>query len=208
MRIKICGITRKEDALDAVSAGVHALGFIFYKKSPRYIDPKKARLIIDSLPPFVHVCGVFVDESFETIENISSFCSLDILQLHGNESPEFCQSLSRRVVKAIRIGGQDDIHKVTEYQSSVSGVLLDTKVSSMLGGTGKVFDWTLVSMLENNVVPIILSGGLDSSNIEQALASFDYYAIDVNSGVEESPGVKNTEKVRYFIDVVKNATMS
>ncbi|MDH3348024.1 MAG: phosphoribosylanthranilate isomerase, partial [Desulfobulbaceae bacterium] len=152
IRLKMCGITRLVDAMAGVEAGVDALGFIFYKKSPRNIDPEEARLIIEQLPPFVDVVGVFVDKKRSEVEEIIQYCCLNYAQLHGNESPKYCERLGRHaapcgVIKALRVGGDLTAKDVAPYQEHVKGFLLDTYRKGQPGGTGESFDWSLVQEL-------------------------------------------------------------
>ncbi len=207
VRIKLCGITRLEDAQVAVDAGVDALGFIFYKKSPRNINPDAARLIIEQLPPFVDVVGVFVGKKREELEEIVQYCQLGYAQLHGDESPKYCERLTRftapcQVLKALRVGGELKKKMVTPYNESVRGFLLDTFEKDKAGGTGKVFDWALVNKLELQK-PFILAGGLNSDNIVQAIEAVRPYGVDINSGVEKKPGIKDHKKIHEIIRLVR-----
>jgi len=152
IRIKVCGITRLEDALCAASAGVDALGFIFYRKSPRYIDPEEARQIIDQLPPFIDTVGVFVDQEREEVEEIIHYCRLGYVQLHGQEPPKYCERLLRasspcQVIKAFRVGPHTTAEEFEPYVPYVKAFLLDTYDKEMAGGTGRSFDWSLIDML-------------------------------------------------------------
>ena len=207
IRIKMCGTTNLEDALAAVEAGVDALGFIFYTKSPRNIDPEVARIIIEQLPPFVDTVGVFVDRDREEVEEIIRFCGLGYAQLHGQESPKYCERLARftapcQVIKALRVGGDLQADDITPYNDHVKGFLLDTYQKGIKGGTGQRFDWSLIQDLKLQR-DVILAGGLDSENVQEALAAVRPYALDVNSGVETSPGQKNHSLIRRFIHQVR-----
>jgi phosphoribosylanthranilate isomerase len=207
IRIKVCGITRLEDALCAASAGVDALGFIFYQKSPRYIAPEDARQIIDQLPPFIDTVGVFVDQEREAVEEIIRFCRLGYVQLHGQEPPKYCERLLRstspcQVVKAFRVGPQTTAEEFEPYVPFVKAFLLDTYDKSLAGGTGRSFDWSLIDMLRL-ARPYILAGGLDAGNIGAALQAGNARGVDVNSGVEVSPGIKDHQLVRNFVTTVR-----
>jgi len=202
-RIKMCGTTRLEDALTAVSLGVDALGFIFYQKSPRYIEPEKAQKIVAQLPPFVDCVGVFVNASVEEIEKTQKIVGLSHLQLHGSESTEFCQALQKRLpycllLKAFRVSEKSKREDFADYASVVSGFLLDTYVQGEPGGTGKVFDWSIISKFDLSR-PLILAGGLHADNIEDALDKAAPYAVDINSGVEAAPGIKDHRKLAETI---------
>lgn len=207
IRIKICGITRLEDALCAVEAGVDALGFIFYARSPRAIAPQAARLIIEQLPPFVDSVGVFVDEQPEKVEEIIRHGRLGYAQLHGTESPEYCRQLAAnsapcRVLKAIRVGPRTTAAEVAPYADSIQGFLLDTYQKNAVGGTGEAFDWSIIDRL-NLEKPFLLAGGLDIDNIGTALAQVRPYGVDANSGLEAAPGIKRHDLIRQFVTAVR-----
>ncbi|MDX8395514.1 MAG: phosphoribosylanthranilate isomerase [Mariprofundaceae bacterium] len=198
-RIKICGITRLEDARVASSLGVDAVGFVFYKKSPRYIDPQKATAIIRKLPPFVSAVGLFVNPTQEEIADVLSHCPLGVIQLHGDESTEFCESQRRRVIKAIPVSSKEDLELAKQYNCPL---LLDAKApKGVYGGTGSSFDWSLLDDFRHDH-PLTLAGGLNSDNVEQALAVRPWFALDVSSGVETSPGIKDETRMRDFINHV------
>ena len=201
VRIKICGITRYEDAKAAAGLGVDALGFIFYKKSPRYIAPEEAALIIRQLPPFVSRVGVFVDEDLEKVIAIARLTAIDTIQLHGTESPRFCSSLPLPVVKAFSIEPDSDLSLLEQYHTA--GLLLDTWHSGRRGGTGRTFDWSIARAACTKFGRVILAGGLNPSNLEEALTTVLPYGIDLNSGVEIRPGIKNPRKVRDAVQVVR-----
>ncbi len=207
IRIKMCGTTNLDDALVAVKAGVDALGFIFYKKSPRNIEPENARIIIEQLPPFVDTVGVFVDRDRQEVEEIIRFSQLGYAQLHGRESVKYCERLARfaapcQVVKALRVGPDLRAEDIAPYREHVKGFLLDTYQKGVVGGTGQRFDWSLIKQLglENNY---ILAGGLDVDNVAEAIAAVQPYALDVNSGVEQRPGKKDHDLIRKFIHRVR-----
>lgn len=202
IRIKICGITRLEDAKIAANLGVDALGFIFYQKSPRFIDLEQARNIIMQLPPFVNRVGVFVNETFENIMETVRLTGIDTVQLHGNEPPEFCSSIPLPVIKSFSIKPETNISEFQNYKTQ--GLLLDTWSGQMHGGSGKTFDWNIARMACDRFNNIILAGGLGPSNLEDALRSAQPYAVDINSGVEIMPGVKNPHKIRDVVKIVKS----
>jgi phosphoribosylanthranilate isomerase len=199
VKVKVCGMTSLKDALVAVEEGADAVGFIFYKKSPRSVTMKIVREIVLELPPFVDTVGVFVDESAVQINKIADYCNLDIIQLHGDESPTFCKRIRRKVIKAFRIKDMQSVKKISCFQ--VSGFLLDTFSENLHGGTGKVFDWNLV-LPAKKFGPVIMAGGLTPNNVQQAVRQVRPYGVDVCSGVESEPGIKDHKKVRAFL---KNA---
>jgi len=202
MKIKICGITRYEDARAAVSFGVDALGFIFYPKSPRCITPAKAAEITKKLPPYVSKVGVFVDESPQRVLEIAGHAWLDTIQLHGSETPEYCESLPLPVVKVFSVNDTFKVSAISRYKS-VAGCLLDTWDSEHHGGSGRTFDWSAAIKACEISDSVILSGGLGPTNIREAIETVRPYAVDVNSGVEVKPGVKNPYKMKEVISIVK-----
>lgn len=204
MKIKICGITNKDDAINAVSLGADALGFIFYKQSPRYIAPSIVEEITHYLPPYVSIVGVFVNEEKTQIQRITNQCKLDIIQLHGNESPADCINLNKRTTKAFSIKDQDDLNPIANYQGMISGMLLDTKAEDIKGGTGQTFDWGLAIRAKEYDIPLILAGGIKSENIKKAIQLVNPYGIDVSSGVESEPGKKDYNKMKELISEAKN----
>jgi len=204
-RIKVCGITRLEDALMASQLGVDAVGFVFYDKSPRYIEPMKAAAIIRQLPPFVSAVGLFVNPEQAWIDEVLACCPLGVVQLHGDESPEFCQVQARRVLKAIAVQDAHDLERAKQYACPV---LLDAKApKGVYGGTGTSFDWSLLQGFEHDY-PLMLAGGLSVGNVSQALSHRQWFALDVSSGVEISPGVKDHEKMRAFVAQVQAGEQS
>ncbi|MBD3320321.1 MAG: phosphoribosylanthranilate isomerase [Chitinivibrionales bacterium] len=202
VRIKICGITRYEDARIAAGLGADALGFIFYPESPRYIVPAAAKRIIAQLPPFISKTGVFVNETEEFIHAAIRESGIDTIQLHGNESPAFCARMPLPVVKAFSIDSNADIDLLGRY--SVAGFLLDTWDKSLRGGTGKTFDWSIAEKACRKYPAVILAGGLGPTNISEALENVLPYGVDVNSGVEIKPGIKNPKKLKETITLAKN----
>ena len=203
VRSKICGITRVEDALAAVEAGADAIGLVFYAKSPRAVTVQQARSIINALPPFVTTVGLFVDASRCELGEMLDAVPLDLLQFHGDESPESCEGYHRPYIKALRVKPGDDIAAQVALYKNASGVLLDTYVPGIPGGTGEAFDWSLVP--EGLSKPIILAGGLTAENVAQAIARVRPYAVDVSGGVEAAKGIKDAEKIRAFMQAVKAA---
>jgi len=197
LKVKICGITRKQDALNAVSAGVHALGFIFYSGSQRYIDPSKAREIIRILPPFVSPVGVFVNESREAIDEIARQTGIQFLQLSGDERPEDCLGLHKPVIKSFRIRSVEDVGIVESY--TICAALLDGAPEGMYGGSGKLADFETAKAIKH-ICPLILAGGLNPDNVVVAVNEVRPYAIDVNSGVEHEPGIKDLVKIRLLFE--------
>lgn len=201
VKIKICGITNLDDALLAVDLGADALGFIFYPKSPRSIRVRDAANICNAVPPFVTKVGVFVDELEYEIERALSECLLTALQFHGDEPPGFCQKFAAKSIKAIRMRDETSLRTAAEYD--VDALLLDTYTESERGGTGKAFDWSLAVKAKEIGPAIILSGGLTTANVQEAIRTVRPYAVDVSSGVEREPGRKDSEKLRRFIKQVK-----
>lgn len=201
VRSKICGITRIEDALIAAAAGADAIGLVFYPKSPRAVSIQQARAIIAALPPFVTTVGLFVDASRCELGEILDAVPLDLLQFHGDESAADCEGFHRPYIKALRVKPGDDLTAQIESYASASGILLDTFVAGVPGGTGEAFDWSLVPQGLNT--PIILAGGLTPENVRAAIEQVRPYAVDVSGGVEASKGLKDAEKVRAFLRAVK-----
>jgi phosphoribosylanthranilate isomerase len=203
VRSKICGITRIEDALSAAEAGADAIGLVFYAKSPRAVSVQQARAIIAALPPFVTTVGLFVDASRQELDEILAAVPLDLLQFHGDESPAFCEVLQRPYIKALRVKPGDDLAAQVAAYGQASGVLLDTYVPGIPGGTGEAFDWSLVP--QGLSKPIILAGGLVAENVAAAIRQVRPYAVDVSGGVEAGKGIKDAEKIRAFMRAVKTA---
>lgn len=203
-RIKVCGITGHEDGRAAVAAGVDGLGFIFVEQSPRLVEPEMVRAITGELPPFVESVGVFRDAPLEAVEEIVSYCRLTIVQLHGSESPEYCKSISCRVIKSFSIRPESESGELAAYAGAVSGFLLDTYHKHMAGGTGIPFDWKLVAQVKPPG-PIVLAGGLTPENVGEAIRLVKPFAVDVNSGVEYEPGRKDPDKLKTFVLEVRKA---
>lgn len=203
VRSKICGITRVDDALTAAKAGADAIGLVFYAKSPRAVDVRQAREIVAALPPFVTTVGLFVNASRCEINEILDAVPLDMLQFHGDETPAQCEGFHRPWFKALRVGNGEDIEAQVARYANASGILLDTFVSGVPGGTGERFDWSLIPAALAK--PLILAGGLTSENVQQAIAQVRPYAVDVSGGVEASKGVKDASKVMAFVGRVRSA---
>jgi len=202
VRVKVCGTTRLKDALLAVECGADAIGFIFYKKSPRCVTLKTAKEICSKLPPFVHRVGVFVNETAENVNRIADRCGLDAVQLHGDESPAFCNKIRHRVIKAIRVQNAGSLKGLSKY--TVDGFLLDAFKDDQWGGTGKVFDWDLARRVKKHG-PIIIAGGLNPRNVKEAIRQVQPYGVDVSSGVEQSPGKKDPKKLKAFLKTVRGS---
>lgn len=197
VRVKICGVRNLEEAEAAVAAGADALGFNFWPRSPRYIAPDAARSVVRQISSLVSATGVFVNESQQRIVEIVSEAGLNAVQLHGDETPEFCAELgSIKVIKAIRVADDFDCASINRYP--VSAILLDTKVKDSYGGTGKRFDWS-AAIEAKRYARIILAGGLTIENVAEAITSVNPFAIDVCSGVESEPGRKDLDKLRRFM---------
>ncbi len=201
MKVKVCGITNKDDALKVAYYGASAVGFIFHKKSPRYVSPSRAKKIIAELPPFIIPVGVFVNLSEKAINDICRFTKINTIQLHGDESAAFCKRMKKnyKVIKVFRVDEFFDINMVKKFD--VDAYLFDTFVPDVHGGTGKVFNWDLIKGQKLDK-PVILSGGLKSDNIQKAIKEVSPYAIDVSSGLEKSPGIKDARKIRTFFDLI------
>ena len=203
VRSKICGITRIEDALAAVEAGADAIGLVFYGKSPRAVSIEQAAAILQALPPFVTSVGLFVDMPRDQLQQLLQRLPLDLLQFHGDESPADCEGHGRPYIKALRIRPGEDVAAAMAPYAGARGILLDTFVEGVPGGTGASFDWSLVP--ENAAKPIILAGGLDAGNVATAIRQVRPYAVDVSGGVEASKGIKDAGKIRAFVRAVRDA---
>ncbi len=200
-RVKICGITRTEDALHAAQAGADAIGLVFYAKSPRYVEAAAAAAIVRALPPFVTVVGLFVDALEDYVRAVLERVPLDVLQFHGKESPAYCARYGRPYLKAVRVGEDTDLLQCAADYATAQALLLDTYVPGVPGGTGECFDWTWIPAVLPK--PIVLSGGLTPDNVRQAIGQVHPWAVDVASGVEASPGCKDPAKVSLFIERAK-----
>jgi phosphoribosylanthranilate isomerase len=200
--VKICGITNLEDALAAVAAGADALGFNFYNLSPRYITPPQAREIIEQLPESLLTVGVFVNEETETVRAIANEAGLQALQLHGDESAEYCRQLADYyVIKTFAVSDAIDIQALAPY--NVEAIMLDTKHNHLRGGTGQVFDWSVAQRVAPTIPKLFLAGGLSPENVENAVKIVRPFAVDACSALEDSPGKKNGERMRVFVNAVR-----
>lgn len=201
VRVKICGITRIEDALAACEAGASALGFVFYEPSPRYIDPLRVREIVRFLPPFVTPVGVFVNKEAGAINRIVSQSGVTLVQLHGEEPAELVDKLTVPALKALRVRGEEDLAALTQYR--VQAYLLDSHVPGKYGGTGVSFRWD-VAVKAKSLGRIILSGGISADNVAEALRCVEPSGIDVSTGVETAPGIKDAEKMKALFRAVRS----
>jgi phosphoribosylanthranilate isomerase len=202
-RVKICGITRPEDAQAAIKCGADALGMVFYAPSPRAVTLEQAIKIVSGLSPFVTVVGLFVNEERERISQILSEVRIDLLQFHGDETPEECTGYHRPYIKAIRMREGVDLKSELKRYSHSEGLLLDTYRKGVPGGTGDSFDWDLIP--DDIAESIILAGGLGSENVAQAIKQVRPYAVDVSGGVEQEKGIKDEQKIAAFMRGVKSA---
>jgi len=203
IQIKICGITNKEDALCAAKLGATALGFIFYPPSPRNIKPADARKIVSVLPDELVKVGVFVNESVTEVKRIVEYCGLDMIQLHGDESPAYCREFpASQVIKAVEFKNDDDFNQASGYD--VAAILVDSRHAGLYGGTGKKANWELACRIKNKK-PLILSGGLNEGNIAEAIKAVTPNALDINSGVELKPGKKDHAKMARIFDIIRHA---
>ena len=196
-KVKICGFTEPDNARDASIAGVDAVGLVFYDKSPRNVDVRKAQEIIDALPPFVNRVGLFVNANPSFVDEILCEVPLDTLQFHGDESLLDCTQYQMPFIKSLRVRPDTNVVQVAEQFSSASAILLDSFNPSSFGGTGEAFDWSLACV--DISLPIILAGGLNSDNVSSAIRQVRPYAVDASSGVESAPGVKDIDKIEAFI---------
>jgi phosphoribosylanthranilate isomerase len=201
-RVKICGITNLEDAKAAVNAGADAIGLVFYKNSPRYISIDKAREIVENVTAFVNCVGLFVNSDKEYIDTVLEKVSLDTLQFHGDESEQACALYNKPYIKAIRMDEEINLPEEVEKYFSAKALLLDTYVEGLAGGTGTIFNWGRIP--KNLRKPIILAGGLNASNVKDAIKQISPYAVDVSGGVEIEKGRKDPNKIKEFINVTLN----
>ncbi|HEX5362870.1 MAG TPA: phosphoribosylanthranilate isomerase [Gallionella sp.] len=190
-RAKICGITNEEDALAVAASGADAIGFVFYPRSPRYVAIAKAAQLVAALPPFVTTVGLFVDADEAFVREVLASVPLDVLQFHGDESPDYCVQFGRPYLKAIRVKAGVDLIQCAAHFCTAQALLLDAHVQGVPGGTGTTFDWGLIP--QHLPLPVILSGGLDVENVASAIRQVRPYAVDVSSGVEAGKGI-NTQK--------------
>jgi len=197
VRIKFCGITNLEDALDADYLGVDALGFVFYKPSPRYIAPLVAAQIIEKLSPFVSTVGLFVNATQQDVSEISDLTKIDLLQYHGDESPEYCESSLKPWIKALRVGGDENLNQEVLRFRNAKAILFDSYDVERRGGTGTSFDWSLLP--DQVTCPIILAGGLNSKNVVGAIRTVKPSCVDVSGGIEATKGIKDRVKMKDFV---------
>lgn len=200
-KIKFCGMTRNEDALAAAELGVNAIGLIFYSKSPRAVDSDQAKKVIQGLPASIIKVGVFVNASFAEVKSVLDQLSLDWLQFHGNESPEFCRNFHVPYIKVVRMKNDVDFKDYAKHYHDAKALLLDAYLENTPGGTGKTFAWNLVP--KDFSIPIILAGGLKANNVRAAIAKVHPDMVDVVSGIEATPGIKDYDKMAQFVDAVK-----
>ena len=200
-RVKICGITRVEDALAAVNAGADAIGLVFYAPSPRCVNVAQAQKIVAAIPPFVSVVGLFVNAPTAEIQFILSQVRLDIIQYHGDETPDVCKQINLPYYKAIRVKAESNLLQYALEFESAKALLLDTYTEAAFGGTGQVFDWNLIP--KNMTKPVILAGGLTAENVAHAIKQVQPYAVDVSGGVEVVKGIKDIAKIAAFMQGVK-----
>jgi phosphoribosylanthranilate isomerase len=200
---KICGITRSEDALTAARCGAHAVGFVFHRPSPRYIDPDEAASIVGALPPFVTPVGLFVDAHADEVRAVVARSHVRLLQFHGSETPAFCNQFATPYMKAVRIRPGVDLLQYARQFEGAKALLLDAYQEGLHGGTGAVFDWDLIPPALP--LPIVLSGGLTPANVIEAIRRVKPCAVDVSSGVESARGIKDARKIEAFMNGVRNA---
>ena len=199
-RVKICGFTQVQDAVFAARTGVDALGLVFYPPSPRNVNIEQAARIVEALPAFVTVVGLFVDECEQRVREVLDAVPIDLIQFHGGEEAAYCRLFNRPYVKAVQMRDSIDIHSLADEYHDASGILLDAYHPDAIGGTGQCFNWELIP--EACSRPIILAGGLEPGNVRRAVETVRTYAVDVSSGVESSKGIKDTEKMTVFVNEV------
>ena len=204
-KVKICGITNLEDAKGAVEAGADFLGFVFYKKSKRYLRPLPAKKIIEKLPKTVLKVGVFVNQTPVEVKKIAEICSLDLLQFHGDESPEYLRSFKAyKTIKAFRVKERFSVAELKRYRPTL--FLFDSFKKEAFGGTGEAFDWDLLKPLKKMKTPFLVSGGLTPKNVGELISHIQPFAVDVSSGVEKAPGKKDKKLIKNFINAVKRGS--
>ena len=200
-RVKICGITRRQDAEFAIEMGTDALGLVFYSPSPRAVTIAQAKEIVEGLPPFVSVVALFVDAQVEQVNLCLQALPIDMLQFHGEESVEYCEQFDKPYLKAIRMRDDIDLSELATRYASASALLLDSYQPGVPGGTGLAFDWSMIKGIDK---PIILAGGLTVENVAMAIKQVKPYAVDVSGGVEQSKGIKDQQKIHAFMQEVVN----
>lgn len=202
-RVKICGITRVGDALAAARLGAHAIGLVFHPGSPRAVTPEQARQIIAALPPFVVPVGLFVNAGEQTVRATLAAAPVQLLQFHGDETPEFCTAFGLPYLRAVRVRQGTDLLQYARDFHHAQGLLLDAYVEGTHGGTGTAFDWSLIP--GDLPLPVVLSGGLHAGNVTEAVRRVRPWAVDVSSGVESAKGIKDAGKMEAFMTGVRNA---
>lgn len=204
-RVKICGITRVEDAIAAVEAGCDAIGMVFYASSPRYVSPEKAAEIVARMPPFVSIVGLFVDAEPSEIKEVLQQVRLDLLQFHGDETPEQCSQYGMPYMKAIRIKADTNLLQYAKDYRHAKALLLDAFIEGVPGGTGQIFDWNIIP--EMLPLPVVLAGGLTAENVGSAILQVQPYAVDVSGGIEINKGIKDAAKIAAFMRGVSHASL-
>lgn len=202
-RVKICGITRVEDALAAVYSGADAIGLVFYEKSPRAVSIAQAQAIVNAMPPFVCVVGLFVNATSEWLDSVLSQVHLDLVQFHGDEAPAQCEQINMPYCKAIRVKADTNLLQYASDYANAKALLLDAFHESAFGGTGHTFDWSLIPTGIN--MPLILAGGLTVDNVASAIEQVKPYAVDISGGVESSKGIKDAAKIAAFMQAVNES---
>lgn len=202
VRIKFCGLTRAQDVHAALALGVDAIGFVFARRSRRFVEPDQAAALRDALPPFVGAVALFMDDEPDWIEQVIGAVRPELLQFHGEETPQFAARFARPYLKAVPMASVGDAAAYAGRYADARGFLLDSHASGSVGGTGTAFDWSSVPQLPR---PIVLAGGLDAGNVAQAIARVKPHAVDVSSGIESAPGVKDAAKMRAFVEAVRAA---
>ena len=205
VRVKICGITRVEDALSCARLGADAIGLVFYASSPRNVTVEQARAILAALPPFITTVGLFVDAQAAEVQAVLEQLPLDVLQFHGNEPVQYCRSFGRPYLKALRVKPGVDLVQYASAYSGARALLLDAHIEGVAGGSGQTFDWSLIP--PRLPLPVVLSGGLSPDNVAEGIRRIQPAAVDVSSGVEAAKGIKDTEKISAFMQGVRNASL-
>lgn len=205
IRCKMCGITRPEDAQQAAALGVDAIGLVFFSGSKRAVSSQQAQAVVQALPPFVSAVGLFVNATAEEVQTVLNQVPLDVLQFHGDEPAAFCRQFHRPYIKAVRVGCVADIQNAAQSYPDARALLFDASVNGQYGGTGQTFDWRLLP--ENINRPWILSGGLNPDNITQAIAATSAVAVDISSGIEAAPGIKDAAKMMALMEGINRATL-
>lgn len=201
-RVKICGVTRRQDAEFAIEMGADALGFVFYAPSPRAVSIAQAVEICRGLPPFVSLVGLFVNAEPAEVNATLKRVPLDLLQFHGDESSQFCEQFDKPFIKAVRMKQPEDLQKAVKNYQQANALLLDSFQAGVPGGTGQTFDWSMITQIDK---PLILAGGLSAENVATAIRQIRPYGVDVSGGVESAKGIKSNEKIRAFMQEVANA---